>query len=252
MTLTLDGQTLALLFGAAIIAGFLDTLAGGGGLITLPALLVMQVPLLNALATNRLQASFGTLTAVASLARRGVLQVRNSSAIFIASLCGSAIGTIAVLLSDPARLKYLVPAVLIFIALYFLLMPINMSKTSRERIGQSAYERFVLPLIGAYCGGLGPGAGSFFALSAVALRGRDIVTATAWAKVADFGANLASLAVFIAGGKVLWLAGAVMIAGQIAGSYMGSIAVVTGGTILIRPLVVVMSVGMLLRYLYEG
>lgn len=247
----LEPQTLIFLFVAAIIAGFLDTVAGGGGLITLPALLLAQAPLLNALATNRLQASFGTFTAMVTMERKGLMQRSALRLPFLASLCGSITGTMTVMVIDSDSLQSLIPIILLFVAIYFLLAPRAGDVERKPRIKEPVYLFAIIPSIGFYCGSLGPGAGSFFSLAGVSLRGQTLVTATAWAKVLDFAANLASLAVFAMGGKVLWSIGAVMIAGQVIGAYGGSLAVIRGGARIVRPIIVIMCIAMIARYILE-
>jgi len=109
----------------------------------------------------------------------------------------------------------------------------------------------VVPGIGFYDGMFGPGAGSFFSMAGVALRGQNLVTATAHAKLLNFASNIAALAVFVAGGKVLWTVGAVMVAGQVIGAWAGSHAMVRGGAKLIRPVIVTVCFAMLGRYLWQ-
>lgn len=240
-----------LLFGVAMVAGFIDTLAGGGGLITIPALLLAQVPPVQALATNKLQGSFGTLTAAGMMLRKRLVRFTDVRAPFVCALLGGSAGAATVQLIDPGALDVVVPVVLIGIALYFLLAPKAGDADRAPRISESLYRRVVIPLIGFYDGVFGPGTGSFFSLAGVSLRGQNLVTATAFAKVLNFATNVASLAVFIAGGKVLWLTGAAMVAGQVIGAYAGSQVVVKGGTRIIRPLIVGVCVVMVGRYFWQ-
>jgi len=105
-----------------------------------------------------------------------------------------------------------------------------------------------VPAIGVYDGFFGPGAGSFYAMTGSALQGQSIVAATANAKLMNFASNIASLIVFIAGGKVLWLVGGVMILGQMLGAYIGSMAVISIGGKLVRPVIVFVCLLMIARY----
>jgi len=248
---SLAPELLAALFVAAAAAGFLDALAGGGGLITLPVLLLAQVPPLHALATNKLQGSFGALTASLMVTRRGLVRLSEVRVLFVASLIGSGFGAYAVQFVQASTLDIVIPLVLSIIALYFLLVPNAGALDRLPRIGPGPYRSAVVPGIGFYDGMFGPGAGSFFSLAGVALRGQNLVTATAHAKLLNFASNIAALVVFIAGGKVLWAVGAVMIAGQVAGAWAGSHAMVRGGAKLIRPLIVTVCFVMLGRYLWQ-
>lgn len=251
MDFALSPEVLAMLFAAATVAGFVDAIAGGGGLITIPVLLLAQVPPLQALATNKLQASSGSFTASLMVIRRGLVHIADVRTLFICSLIGSVIGTIAVQFMQTKTLDILIPIVLVSIATYFLLAPNAGAIEKKPRLNRSAYQGGVVPAIGFYDGMFGPGTGSFFSLAGVALRGQSLITATANAKVLNFASNIASLAVFIAGGKVVWTAGAAMIAGQVIGAWGGSHAMVRGGTKLIRPMIVTVCVVMLGRYLWQ-
>jgi uncharacterized membrane protein YfcA len=251
MDFALSPELLLVLFAAATVAGFLDALAGGGGLITLPVLLLAQVPPLHALATNKLQGSFGALTASLMVTRRGLVRLAEVRLLFLASLIGAALGAFAVQFVQASTLDIVIPLVLVCIGLYFLLAPNAGAIDSRPRLAAGPYRGVVVPGIGFYDGMFGPGAGSFFSLAGVALRGQNLVTATAHAKLLNFASNIASLAVFVAGGKVLWSVGAAMVAGQIIGAWGGAHAMVRGGTKLIRPLIVTVCFVMLGRYLWQ-
>jgi uncharacterized membrane protein YfcA len=251
MDFALSPEILLVLFIAATVAGFVDAIAGGGGLITIPVLLLAQVPPLHALATNKLQGSFGSLTASLMLMRKGLLRFADVRVLFLCSLIGAGIGAAGVQFVKAEALDVIIPVVLVTIALYFLLAPNAGALESRPRVADSTYRRVVVPAIGFYDGMFGPGAGSFFSMAGVALRGQNLVTATAHAKALNFASNIASLMVFIIGGKVLWAVGAAMIAGQIIGAWCGSHAVIRGGTRLIRPMIVTVCCVMLGRYLWQ-
>lgn len=244
-------ETFGGLFAAATVAGFVDTVAGGGGLITLPVLLLAQLPPVHALATNKLQGSFGTFTASYAMLRRRLVRWAEVRWPFAAALAGAAAGTFAVQHVHAGALDVIIPVVLVGIGLYFLLAPGAGDVERRPRLGAGAYRNGVVPAIGFYDGFFGPGTGSFFSLAGVSLRGQSLVTATANAKLLNFASNAASLAVFVVGGKVVWMAGAVMIVGQVIGAWLGSHAVVRGGARLIRPLIVVMCTAMVLRYAWQ-
>ncbi|GGJ82457.1 TSUP family transporter [Pseudomonas matsuisoli] len=252
MDVVLDPQMLLLLGVIALGAGFIDTLAGGGGLITLPAMLLMQVPPVQAIATNKLQGTFGTLVSTLTLLRKRQLSLDEVKAACLSSFIGAALGAVVIQFIDASALDLLVPVVLLSIALYFLLAPSAGELERKPRIGDRAYRRFVIPVIGFYDGFFGPGTGSFFSLAGVALRGRNLINATASAKAMNLASNVASLVVFVLGGKVLWTLGLVMAAGQLVGAYLGSMALIAGGAKLIRPLIVIVCFAMVGRYLYQN
>ncbi len=244
-------ETLAVLGAGASIAGFVDTLAGGGGLITVPLLLLTGLPPLQVLATNKLQGSFGTLSATLTLLRKRQIFFGEIEVGFAAAFAGGLLGALAVRISKAAALDVLIPVVLAGIALYFLFAPSAAEIGGRVRLGRGAYLGGVVPAIGFYDGFLGPGTGSFFALSGVALRGETLLKATAFAKVLNFGSNLGALSLFLVAGKMVWAYGGVMILGQILGATAGSHAMIRGGARLIRPLIVAVCLIMILRYLWQ-
>ena len=236
---------------AAVVAGFVDTIAGGGGLITVPALLLGGIPPLQVLGTNKLQGAFGALVAGLSLFSKARFELKSSSLSFFMAFLGGVLGAFLIQRVDTRSLDLMIPIVLSGIALYFLLMPKVHDVERPPKLGAAAYQMIVLPLIGFYDGLFGPGAGSFYALGGVAFRGLLLVRATANAKLFNFASNLASLSMFILGGKVLWLIGGIMIAGQILGASLGALAVNKGGASLIRPMIILVCLIMLAKYLSQ-
>lgn len=242
---------LLLLFFIALFAGFIDTLAGGGGLITVPALILTGVPLLSVLATNKLQASMGSMTASYAMFRKQQVQWPMIRWLMLASLTGSAIGTVLVQFISPQALSLFVPVVLMIIAVYFLLSPTVPSSKNPARISDKAYACTAVPAVGFYDGFFGPGTGSFFCMVGSALKGLNIREATAQAKVLNFSSNIASLIIFIIAGHTLWITGGVMIIGQVIGATLASRFIIRGNIQFIRPLIVIMCCLMLGRYLWQ-
>jgi len=232
----------------AAVAGFIDTLAGGGGLLTVPALLLAGLPPLNALATNKVQGSMGTLTASLMLMRKGLLKPAGIRAALLLCFLAAGCGTVLVQFLPAPLLRYIIPLVLTLIATYFLLVPAAGQVEARPRLGPRLYQSAVLPVIAFYDGLIGPGTGSFFTLAGVALRGQTLLQATVHAKAFNFMSNLASVAVFVLGGYVLWLTALSMMLGQMLGASLASHIMVRSGVRLIRPAIVVMSLAMLLRF----
>jgi uncharacterized membrane protein YfcA len=242
---------LAAFGGAAVVAGFVDTIAGGGGLITVPALLLGGVPPLQVLGTNKLQGSFGVLVAAISLRSKAGLDAKSAAVSFSMAFLGGLLGAFLIQRVDTKALDVLIPVVLSGIALYFMLAPAASDVESKPRLARTPYEMIVLPCIGLYDGLFGPGAGSFYALSGVALRGLGLVRATASAKLFNFASNLASLGIFVHGGKVLWWIGGIMIGGQMIGARLGALAVHKGGEKLIRPMIILVCLAMLAKYVSQ-
>lgn len=251
MDISFGWEMLLLFFAAAALAGFIDSIAGGGGLIGIPVLLLSGLPPINALATNKVQGMAGSFTASMTMIKKGVVDFKKIWFAALMSFIGATLGTIAVHYINVGVLDILVPIVLIMIGLYFLLVPNIGDVEKKPRMEEKLFNTTVVPGIGFYDGIFGPGTGSFFSLSNIALRGQQIITATGNAKVFNFASNIAAVVVFVVSGKVVWLVGGVMIVGQILGAYLGSLMVIKNGSKLIRPLVVIMCFLMVARYLYD-
>jgi uncharacterized membrane protein YfcA len=240
----------ALLMAAAFIAGMIDAVAGGGGLITIPALLAAGVPPVQALATNKLQSSFGTAGAVIAFARRSHIDLRRLAVPALASFAGSALGAYLLTQIDPGFLAGALPVLLIAMAAYFLLAP-RMSDEDRHSRAGLALLAAVALLIGCYDGFFGPGTGSFFTTALVALFGFGMIRAVAGAKLLNLASNLAGLIVLMAGGHVLWITGAAMALASIAGGQVGAHATMRFGTGVARPLLIVMSLTLTAKLLAD-
>ena len=251
MDVELGWNIALILFFVAMLAGFVDALAGGGGLIVIPVMMLMGFPVLNVLATNKLQGSIGTLTSSLTMMRRGVINFRELRAPALMSFVGACLGTALIQMIDPSVLDFLIPIVLLAIGLYFLLTPSAGQAETAARMTRRPFEMGVVPAIGFYDGFFGPGTGSFFSLANITLRGMHIVKASGAARLFNFASNVASVLVFVIGGQVLWLAGAVMICGQIIGSVAGSLVAVRHGSRLIRPLIVLVCFAMVIRFLLQ-
>ena len=244
-------ETLLFLFFAAVIAGFMDTLAGGGGLITVPALVVSGIPPLAALGTNKLQSSFGSGTASFLLFKRKKIYWQELRPMMIAAFIGSVVGTVMVQLIDARVLGFMIPLVLVIIAAYFITAPYLKIESNKPRMSDRIYQKTVLPIIGIYDGMFGPGTGSFLAVAGVSLRGLELIKATAIAKPLNFATNIASLIVFIFAGQIVWLAGFAMIVGQILGAWLGSHYLFKVNPKVLRILIVTICLIMLGQYWYK-
>ena len=247
---SLAPEVLLLLFLVALIAGCLDTLAGGGGLIVLPALILAGLPPLQALGTNKLQGSMGTFTASLMMLRHRRVQWPEVRFLMLTAFFGSATGSIVLQFIDPGFLRIVIPIVLVVIGIYFLFAGKLLEAGTRSRASVPLYRNVVVPAIGAYDGMFGPGTGSFFALSGVALQGRALLDATATAKTLNFATNLASLLVFLAAGGIVWAAGLVMMAGQAAGAWLGSHILFRINPQHLRVAIVLVCLAMLARYFW--
>lgn len=231
-----------LLFAGGMLAGWIDAIAGGGGMVTVPLLLGIGVPPQMVLGTNKFQASFGSFTAARHYVRAGVVPLRDARPGILWTLAGSAAGTVAVQMIDPAALNVIIPFLLLAIALYMMVSPSLGNAATRPRLPRAAFYAVFGSLLGFYDGFFGPGVGSFWAIAFVLALGFDLTRSTGYTKVMNFTSNIISFAVFAAGGVILWLPGVVMAAGQIAGARLGSGMVVRRGTRFIRPVFIVIVI----------
>jgi len=240
---------LPLLLLIGVIAGFVDAIAGGGGLVSLPALLWAGLPPVEALATNKLQGTAGTFTATLNYIRHGLIKPRQLLLAVICTALGAAAGAMVVQQFSNTLLSHIVPWLLICFALYFLFSPRLDGHQHPQRINVLPFSVVIGFSIGFYDGFFGPGAGSFFTLGFVLLLGYSLPQAIGGTKLLNFTSNLVALLVFLLSGKIVWVVGLAMGVGQMIGAYTGSHLAVRHGAPLIRPLLVVVSVGISIKLL---
>ena len=239
------------LIGAAFTAGFVDAIAGGGGLITLPALLLAGASPLEALSTNKVQGSFGAATAAVAYARAGHVKLRGQiGAAALAFGCGAAGAALAGLVPT-GWLRLALPVILIGIAAFFALKPGLSDDDSTARLAPATFTAFVVPLIAGYDGLIGPGAGSFYMIGFVALAGYGVLKATAHTKLLNFASNLGGLLVFALYGAPWWAVGLAMGAAQIVGARLGARTAMRSGARVIKPLLVITSGALALRLIWQ-
>lgn len=246
----LDTDVLLLLMLVAGVAGWVDAIAGGGGLIILPSLLVAGLNPVEALATNKLQACFGSGTATLNFALKGQLKIREAWFSILCTFIGAACGTLAVRWIPRDWLETLIPALLIALALFLLFGMRFLATTRAAQLRQHTFSLLIGSSLGFYDGFFGPGTGTFFAVAHMMLLGQSMVTATINTKLLNFTSNVAALVFFILSGKVQWITGLVMAVGQMSGAYLGSNMVVSKGARLIRPLMIWMSILISLKLLF--
>ncbi|WDR02448.1 TSUP family transporter [Devosia algicola] len=246
----LDPMILLALAGVGMCAGFIDAIAGGGGMIALPALLATGMPPVSALATNKMQSVFGTGMAAVTYWRRGFVKLRALLPAVALTFAGSLCGALVVKQADTSLLAVAVPVALIAIALYFLFAP-NLSDADKAaRLGFARFVPLLGFIIGFYDGIFGPGTGSFFTIGFVTLFGFGLTRAAGNTKVLNLTSNLAALAIFIPAGDVVWPAAIAMAIGQLLGGYFGAHTGIRFGARLIRPLVVLVSIALALKLLF--
>jgi len=258
MEFVLSPELALLLFTIAIIAGFLDTLAGGGGLLTVPALLLTGLPPLTALGTNKFQSCFGTGMASYHMLKSKLITLKQCLSLMLMAFIGSLVGTIAVQFIHVEQLKIVIPIVLVLICAYFIIDPQGKkgqqseSDSQKPYLSNTVYHAGVVPTIGFYDGMFGPGTGTFFTVAGVASRAQSLLSATATAKTLNFATNTASFLVFWSLGQVAFIVGAVMVIGQLIGSRLGAKMLLNIDRKRLRWLIVGACVVMLIKYLLQN
>jgi uncharacterized membrane protein YfcA len=240
------------LAGVGMLAGFVDAIAGGGGLIAIPVLLSVGLPPVAAFATTKVQSVVGTIIAATTYWRGGFIDLRAMSLPMALGFAGGFAGAFAVKQIDTSVLDYLVPIALIAVAAYFTLAPRLADDDRHARLEARLFLPALAALVGFYDGLFGPGTGSFLTMGLVALFGFGVTRAAGNTKAINLMSNLGALALFAPAGDVVVPIAAVMIAGQVVGGYVGARTGIRFGARLIRPLVVAVSVVLALRLLFFG
>ena len=237
MEVALDSLSLftgIFLWGGGFLAGFVDSIAGGGGIISLPVLLSVGISPHQALGTNKLQGSFGSFTAAVNYTRKGLVDFKQIIPGILFTAIGAILGTVAIQMLSADFLKHVIPLLLVGVFLYTFFSPDMGSRDSKPRMEARLFYLLAGVTLGFYDGFFGPGTGSFWTVLFVLLLGLDLKKATAHTKITNFTSNIIALSVFIVGGKVLFLAGIIMGVGQMAGAYAGSRLVIRRGVGFVR------------------
>ncbi|EEF58017.1 TSUP family transporter [Pedosphaera parvula] len=244
--------TFPILFATGLIAGFVDSIAGGGGLITLPVWLSVGMPPQYALGTNKLQATFGSGSAAWHYTRAGIVSLRECSLGVFFTLIGAAAGTVLVQKLDPSFLKRFIPVLLLGIVAYIIFKPRIGDKDVHPRISNKPFYIIFGLVLGFYDGFFGPGAGSLWTMALMLGLGFNLTKATAYTKVMNLASNACSLIFFASAGHIYYLAGLSMGLGQLLGARVGSHMVVRKGTGFIRPIFISMVLAITIKLLYDS
>lgn len=220
------------------LAGFVDSIAGGGGLISLPAYLFAGLPPHMALATNKLSSSIGTTISAVRLYKH--MDIPLAAACVVCALTGSGAGSSLALLANEKLVQYMLLPVLPVVA-YYVLRKKNLDE-GKSSVSLSRKKVFALSMIvsfavGAYDGFYGPGTGTFLILLYTGLVKMDLLTASANTKAVNLASNIGALAVFIWNGKVFYALGLPAALFCIAGHYVGSGMVLKNGSRIVRPII---------------
>jgi uncharacterized membrane protein YfcA len=240
-----------LLFATGIAAGFVDSIAGGGGMITLPVLLSVGVPPEFALGAGKLQATFGSGAAAWHYARSKIVSLGECGPGVFFTTLGAIAGTLLVQRISPDFLKHLIPVLLVALAAYLIFQPRLGAADIHPRCGPGPFYLVAGLSLGFYDGFLGPGTGSFWTMAYMLGLGFNLTKATGRTKVMNFASNVSSLAFFALGHHVYYAVGLVMGLGQLLGARIGSGMVIARGARFIRPIFLAMVLAVTLKLLYD-
>jgi len=240
-----------LLIAGSAFAGFVDSICGGGGLISIPVLLMGGFTPVQAIAANKLQGTLGALASTQYYLKKGVIDIHVLCKIAGGAAVGGLLGTIAANVIGNHFMGKIMPMMLIAMAVYFAVSPDVSDQECKPRLGLFVMAATLIPLIGFYDGFFGPGAGTFYLISLISIAGFAITKAMAYSRILNLVSNAASLILFIALGKMVWGAGVAMSLGEVVGVYAGSHLVHKHGARLVRPLVVIACVAMAIKFIMQ-
>lgn len=230
--------TLIFIAGAAFLAGWIDAVVGGGGLVQLPALMIAfpQAAPVQLLAANKVGSIAGTSTSSVTYLRRVPVDRPTVAWLVGTAFIGSVLGALGATRIPREAFNPVILVVLVVVGAYTVVKPKVGRSTALKFIGRQhlAVAAAIGFVVGMYDGALGPGTGSFFTIALVAWLGYGFLEATAKAKVANFATNLAALAVFVPQGSVVWKVALVVAAANMTGAYVGARTAVARGSAFVR------------------
>lgn len=242
---------MALMSLIAMAAGFVDAIAGGGGLLTVPALMAAGLTPIEALGTNKAQGVFGVFGASVRFISAREVALRPLLPAILLTFLGAALGACALRSVQGALLAQLIPLLLIASALYLLLSPRVSDTDTQRRLGMTSFGLLIGVSVGFYDGFFGPGTGAFFVVAFVALLGMRLTRATAHSKVLNLTSNAAALWLLADAGEVVWSLAIGMALGQLIGGWLGAHLVIAWGARLIRPMLVAISLSLAVTLLFR-
>lgn len=256
MELTLDFTTMLLLGGAALLAGFIDAIAGGGGMLVMPALLGIGMPPHLVIGTNKLVGTFGTFSASLTFIRKGLFQPALWWAMSFGTFVGAGLGAVLIYLMSAGVLKKLLPLAILLAAAYLIWPRRATPSVAPESAALHPVRRSVQwltgGLIGFYDGFIGPGTGAFWMAAAMKLFHLDLVAAAGVARFMNFVSNLTALLTFMILGNIDYAIGLSMGGLLMIGAFIGAHSAIRYGAPFIRPVFLLVVVAMAGRLLIAG
>ncbi len=241
-----------ILFFSGLVAGFVDSIAGGGGLISLPVLLSIGLPPQVALGTNKLQGSFGTLSSSYNYIRKGEFKLRDCLSGIFHTFLGAVAGAWAVQVISPNFMRHIVPILLLLVLLYTIFSPKLGYDNQKPKMNHSIFYLLFGIGIGFYDGFFGPGTGSFWTAALCIFLGFNMAKAAGITRIMNFTSNVVALSLFIVGDNVFYNVGIIMASGQIIGARVGSNLAILKGAQFIRPVFLTVVLMTITRIVYKN
>lgn len=243
----------AFLFVMGFIASFIDSVAGGGGLITVPTLLMTGLPIPQVLGTTKFAATMGAVTSMTTFIRSGKVKLSLVKRLFPLSLIGSAIGASTVHVVPSEFMRPLVIVLLVAVTIYTVFKKDWGDMSTFTGLSQKSWWLSGLAALslGFYDGFFGPGTGSFL-IFAFLLLGFDFVSASGNSKVLNFGSNIAALTTFLYLGTVRFDYGIILAVGMILGAVAGTRVAIVKGASYVRPLFITMTVILVGKQIFDS
>ena len=250
MTLTLG--TFLIVCPLVFLGGFVDAVAGGGGLISLPAYMIAGFPPVYALGTNKLSSAMGTTLTTVKYARDGFIPWKEAPLCVVCAFVGSALGASLAMKLDNGVFKILMLVILPLTAFYVAKSKTLIKEKEPYSFGKTLVIAALIALvIGLYDGFYGPGTGTFLILLLTALAHMSVFSANGMAKIINLSTNYTAVAVYIINGKTLFTLGLIAGLFGIAGNYLGARAFEKGGSRSVQPIMIAVLAVFFVKVLYE-
>ena len=247
-------QTFLIVCPLLFLAGFVDSIAGGGGLISLPAYLFAGLPVHNAIATNKLSSTCGTALATGRFIKKGLISFRLAAPSIIAAVAGASLGAhLSLKMSEDVMRNVLL--IVLPVAAFFVLNRHLFPEHARDELilDRRTYITAVVAafVIGIYDGFYGPGTGTFLIIAFTVFAKLNVGTANAQAKAINLTTNITSLVIFLRSGQVLITLGIAAAVFNMIGNYIGSGLVMSKGTRIVRPIILIVLGLLFIKILFR-
>ena len=252
MPMELNLQMILIVLAGVFLAGFMDGIAGGGGIVSVPAYFLAGLPAHLALGTNKLSSCVGTGVSASRFIRGGYVDWKLGVPSIVLAILGAALGTRLQLMVDERVLKYLLLLVLPIVAVVVLrqrTLPEERGDISRGK--QAAIVLSAALIVGAYDGFYGPGAGTFLVLTFCALGKLDVRTASGNVKIVNLASNLGALATSLLNGKVFLALGLIGAVASVAGHWIGSGLAIKDGSKIVKPAILIVLILLTVKVVSE-